>query len=144
MAENTEMIVKPAQTSTVGSIPSKKSLLSKLGSIEVGCEKARSALLFSLRDGVFANGMLAFTETFSVATAVYLKTPAVLISLLGSLPLLLCGNHRFFRFLLQLVGRLFIYPAPSTDWMAVAHFAPCFNNSKISRISVDVPEVSHN
>lgn len=95
MAENTELIVKPAQTSTVGSIPPKKPLLSKLGGIEVGCEKTRSALLFSLWDGVFSNGMLALTETFSVAAAVYLKTPAVLISLLGSLPLLLSSIGQF-------------------------------------------------
>lgn len=49
----------------------------------------RRALVYSLWDGVFASGMLALTETFSVAAAVSLRAPAMAVAVLGSLPLLL-------------------------------------------------------
>ena len=60
-----------------------------LGGIAVGCAAKRRALIFSLWDGVFANAMLALLETFGVAAAVYLKAPAIAISMLASVPLLL-------------------------------------------------------
>ncbi len=68
----------------------------KLGGVQIGCPNTKRALIFSLWDGIFSNGMLALTETFSIAAAVYLRTPAVLIALLGSLPLLLSSIGQFF------------------------------------------------
>ncbi len=62
---------------------------SSIGGISFNSKETRKALIFSLWDGIFANGMLALTETFSVAGAVFLKAPAIAIALLGSFPLLL-------------------------------------------------------
>ncbi|MBN1760136.1 MAG: MFS transporter [Chitinispirillaceae bacterium] len=60
-----------------------------LGGISSDNPVRRSALVFSLWDGIFANVMLALTETFGIAAAVFLKAPAIAIAMLGSLPLLL-------------------------------------------------------
>jgi MFS family permease len=60
-----------------------------LGGVSFNSKETRKALIFSLWDGIFANGMVALTDTFSVAAAVFLKAPAIAIALLGSFPLLL-------------------------------------------------------
>ena len=73
-------------------MPSKKAAAAKtlsFGGVIIDDPRYRSALRFSLSDGIFANVMLALTETFGIAAAVYLKAPAIAIALLGSLPLLL-------------------------------------------------------
>ena len=76
------------------------------GGVPVTGRRHRKALYFSLLDGIFANVMLALTETFGIAAAVFLKAPAIAIALLGSLPLLLSS-------LGQLLLPLFIAPASS-------------------------------
>jgi len=58
-----------------------------LGGIGLPDSITRQALLYSLWDGIFASGMFALTETFAVAAAVSLKTPALAVGILGSLPL---------------------------------------------------------
>jgi MFS family permease len=60
-----------------------------IGGISVDSKETRVALIYSLWDGIFSNGMLALTETFSIAGAVFLNAPAIAIAMLGSFPLLL-------------------------------------------------------
>lgn len=67
-----------------------------LGGVNVGNSTHRKALLFSLWDGIFANGMVALVDTFAVAAAVYLNAPAIAIALLSSIPLLLSSIGQFF------------------------------------------------
>ena len=62
----------------------------------MGSAQIKKALQFSLWDGIFSNAMLALTETFSVAAAVYLKAPAMAIALLASLPLFMSSIGQFF------------------------------------------------
>lgn len=45
----------------------------RLGGLEIGSPKARQALVYSLWDGLLANGRIALTETF--ARSVALKAP---------------------------------------------------------------------
>lgn len=81
------MLNKPRHTGTT--LPPPEKLKDTLGGLPVGSAFNRRALIFSLADGIFANGMLALAETFGIAAAILLKAPAIAISLLGSLPLLL-------------------------------------------------------
>lgn len=74
---------KPLQVPIVSDKPA------TLGGVPVGRAHERKALIFSLFDGICANGMTALTDTFGVAAAVYLKAPAIAIAILGGLPLLL-------------------------------------------------------
>lgn len=62
---------------------------SSIGCISFKSNESRKALKYSLWDGIFANGMLSLTETFSIAGAVFLKAPSIAIAILGSFPLLL-------------------------------------------------------
>ncbi|MEO7427046.1 MAG: MFS transporter [Fibrobacteria bacterium] len=55
----------------------------------------RRALLNSFRDGIMANGMIALTDTFTVAAAMALRASAMGIAMLGSLPLLLGSIGQF-------------------------------------------------
>jgi MFS family permease len=67
-----------------------------LGGVTIGNPTHRKALLFSLWDGIFANGMAALVDTFAVAAAVYLNTPALTIAFLSSIPLLLGSVGQLF------------------------------------------------
>jgi MFS family permease len=67
-----------------------------LGKVPVGDKKQKKALIYSLWDGIFANGMVALVDTFAVAAAVYLHAPSIIIALLGSLPLLLSSIGQLF------------------------------------------------
>jgi MFS family permease len=62
---------------------------STLGGIDVGSPQNRKGLLFCLGDGMLWQIMFTLVETFAVAAALSLKAPAIAISMLGSLPLLL-------------------------------------------------------
>ncbi|NLE00633.1 MAG: MFS transporter [Fibrobacter sp.] len=81
----------------------------KLGGIDIGNKKIKTALTYSVLDGVFANGMLGLVETFSVAGAVFLNAPAIAIAILGSLPLLLSSLVQLFmpRMVNESKGRKF-------------------------------------
>jgi len=79
-----------------GNTPRNQAEIHTLGGVPVGQARVKKALTFSLCDGIFANAMIALTDTFSVAAAIYLKAPAVAIAMLGSLPLLLSSFGQFF------------------------------------------------
>lgn len=66
-----------------------------LGGVSVGSKDNCKGLKYSLWDGIFSNAMLALTETFSVAAAVYLNASPLAISILGSLPLLMSSLGQF-------------------------------------------------
>ena len=72
-----------------------------LGGVRFDSRQRREALVWSLWDGILGAAMIALVETFAVAAAVKLKAPAMVIAMLGSLPLLV-GS------LLQLVSPLLV------------------------------------
>lgn len=77
------------EVSLTGHRPSDNESAIAIGGICVDSYETRTALRYSLWDGIFSNAMLALTETFSIAGAVFLNAPAILIAMLGSFPLLL-------------------------------------------------------
>lgn len=112
---------------------------------QISDAKISRALRISLWDGVFCSGMIAMTETFAVAGAVYLKAPSVAIGILAGIPLLLgsLGQLVFATYSQPSAGRkpmvligtasqsiLLIMlatsgwlPAPLRPWAFVAFFA---------------------
>ncbi len=67
-----------------------------LGGISVGSNLVRSALTYSLFDGMLCAAMVAMIDTFTIAGAVYLKVPLLAIGVLVSLPLLLSSLGQIF------------------------------------------------
>jgi MFS family permease len=88
-ATNSSVSSESSELTTKIITPEDKNPRISIGGITVGSQETRKALIFSLWDGIFANAMLALTETFSVAGAVFLKAPPMAIAMLGSFPLLL-------------------------------------------------------
>ncbi|HEX2956064.1 MAG TPA: MFS transporter [Chitinispirillaceae bacterium] len=93
MQKNTDSAVSlpsiSSRTDITDTITVTGSQSTSIGGITFGSKEVRKALVHSLWDGIFSNGMLALTETFSIAGAVFLNAPAIAIALLGSFPLLL-------------------------------------------------------
>jgi MFS family permease len=58
-----------------------------LGGVDVGDPHIRRGLLFSFCEGLTTTGMLAMTETFSVAAAISLHASPMVVSLISALPL---------------------------------------------------------
>jgi len=67
----------------------------RLGGLDFQSPANRLALVYSFWDGIFANGMVALTETFGTAAAVRLHAPNWLIPLLTALPLLIGAAGQF-------------------------------------------------
>lgn|GEM_PF-638980 len=66
-----------------------------LGGVHVGPPVIRKTLLFSFWDGIMANGMQALNETFSIAAAIALRSSAMGIACLSSMPLLIGSIAQF-------------------------------------------------
>ena len=108
MAENTEMIVKLKTNNTADRFLQKVTTF-KTGKYRSRLRKDQKCASVQPPGRSIANGMLAFTETF-LLQPLYISRPCSAD---------LCAASRFcsvaitvFRFLLQLVGRLFIYRLP--------------------------------
>ena len=56
--------------------------------IPISDRRNAQALRYSLWDGIFCSGMMALSDTFAIAGAVYLQIPSIAIGMIAGLPLL--------------------------------------------------------